>query len=1032
MLPKRGFKASKCKTALNLAKSRIKLMKNKKENQLKLLKREVAHLLESGQDQTARIRVEHVIREEKMMAAYEMIEIYCELVVVRLPIIESQKNCPLDLKEAIASLIFAAPRCGDITELQDVRKHFTAKYGKEFANAAAEVRPECGVSRTLVEKLSVNAPDGQMKVKVLTAIAEEHNIKWEPNWFKDDPVPSVDLPKVAVAQFVEDSKIQMQPLNFEIADDLEENHAHDKAKPGTSQSHAHTNSDLLPPSSNYRPNSRPSESSSEKMKYNQSSGDAESAFAAGRQQWNMGFKDATAAAQAAAESAELASLAARAAAELSKRSNIMSEDNRHNVGSGLQHNHVHRNSINDSINQWSPRMQNLTDTSRQGNMTEGGDTTNVNEDYTQYGVQYETGKQDDTDSKNSRRHTSDSNSSPIASKAEPNMFRSSNFQEYDNESSENPFYEETLENKSQSNSFQSKSSAFEDKYGVFSNLNYDSYKDDSGDGSFGSFSRKIADQEDWHVRSAKAFGEEDTTFKELRGGNRNLESDNKYGYDSGSDVFAGMDHRTGGMDVDDKGINSMAEVCFDESDSDDDDKGLLHFAEEHNFPSSAKPTQMSSFNHYEPDFSESFRRSPIYTKLNEPIPVTFDDSDGASSGSEKELQRENFEPKVVSYDNQKPDGDPHRELLSSYVEKGTADSFMGSKHVEENQSRYSGSVSENKNGFDESDVSQSFDETSSAAVSTDFKSRSDYDLLDEGGPQKSLQSLRLSESQHPVSKFGYETQSSAEGGMELNLGSLTGGRRNRAHGRMPRGRLAEASSPPRSTEAARSNTFGSSEKASTSEFQASSSQIDNKRVPYMSGLQAHYDSPSVDTKFVNVRKDSDNAEGPYKVTLDENLSSNKPKNPARFFDTDDSSSEEDVPKPVAGRTYLGAGLSRRTKASAPISVASSRTSVAAAKGQSSSPYNTEVSSSRIIDQSSWNDEATYGQSLATKASKNDRSSSVPEKPPSPKSSNVEASSSNEKAPSRENSSKNPSHVHPKLPDFELITAHLQSLRKNRP
>ena len=36
-------------------------------------------------------QVEHVIREEKTMSAYELIELYCELIVARLPIIESQK-----------------------------------------------------------------------------------------------------------------------------------------------------------------------------------------------------------------------------------------------------------------------------------------------------------------------------------------------------------------------------------------------------------------------------------------------------------------------------------------------------------------------------------------------------------------------------------------------------------------------------------------------------------------------------------------------------------------------------------------------------------------------------------------------------------------------------------------------------------------------------------------------------------------------------------------------------------------------------
>ncbi|EPS63330.1 hypothetical protein M569_11456, partial [Genlisea aurea] len=176
----RSFNPAKCKTALKLATSRLKLSRNKKEIQVKQMKREIAALLESGQDRTAMIRVEHVIREEKMVAAYELLEIYCELIVARLPIIESQKTCPVDLKEAIASVVFASPRCGDVPELVDAKKQFTAKYGKDFASAANELRPQCGVSRLLVEKLSAVSPDGQTKTKILTMIAKEHNVEWDP------------------------------------------------------------------------------------------------------------------------------------------------------------------------------------------------------------------------------------------------------------------------------------------------------------------------------------------------------------------------------------------------------------------------------------------------------------------------------------------------------------------------------------------------------------------------------------------------------------------------------------------------------------------------------------------------------------------------------------------------------------------------------------------------------------------------------------------------------------------------------------
>jgi hypothetical protein len=38
-----------------------------------------------------RSQVEHIIREENMMAAQEILELFCELVSVRLPIIEAQK-----------------------------------------------------------------------------------------------------------------------------------------------------------------------------------------------------------------------------------------------------------------------------------------------------------------------------------------------------------------------------------------------------------------------------------------------------------------------------------------------------------------------------------------------------------------------------------------------------------------------------------------------------------------------------------------------------------------------------------------------------------------------------------------------------------------------------------------------------------------------------------------------------------------------------------------------------------------------------
>ncbi|KAI4379995.1 hypothetical protein MLD38_006229 [Melastoma candidum] len=324
----KSFKPAKCKTSLKLAASRIKLLKNKKGVQIKQLRREVAQLLESSQVQTARIRVEHVVREEKTMGAYELIEIYCELIAARLPIIESQKNCPIDLKEAIASVVFASPRCADIPELMDVRKHFLAKYGKDFISAAVELRPDCGVNRSLVEKLSAKTPDGATKLKMLTMIAEEHNINWDPNSMGGNDGPSQDDLLKGPSTFEKASRMHEEPPNVCTASSFDvgsrkAGNDEDLRNSNASTSFGFQNVPRSPEHVSSPPNTHLQASSANvaegsEARHGRYSGDASVNYV-GRPDWNMEFADATAAAQAAAESAERASMAARAAAHLSSR-----------------------------------------------------------------------------------------------------------------------------------------------------------------------------------------------------------------------------------------------------------------------------------------------------------------------------------------------------------------------------------------------------------------------------------------------------------------------------------------------------------------------------------------------------------------------------------------------------------------------------------------------------------------------------------------------------------------------------------------
>ncbi|XP_068638101.1 vacuolar protein sorting-associated protein IST1-like [Aristolochia californica] len=175
----RGILGAKCKTCLNLAISRIKHLRNKRELQLRNMRKEVAQFLLTGQEAIARIRVEHIIREMNILAAYEILELFCELIYARVPILETQRECPPELQEAIASIIFAAPRCLDLPELMQIRNLFGTKYGKEFVLAASELRPDSCVNRGIIEKLSVKAPPVDVKLNLLKDIAQEFDLEWD-------------------------------------------------------------------------------------------------------------------------------------------------------------------------------------------------------------------------------------------------------------------------------------------------------------------------------------------------------------------------------------------------------------------------------------------------------------------------------------------------------------------------------------------------------------------------------------------------------------------------------------------------------------------------------------------------------------------------------------------------------------------------------------------------------------------------------------------------------------------------------------
>ena len=176
------FNPTKCKTALRLCLGRVKLLRNKKTNALVNLKRNIADLLNQGKDDSARVRVEAVLREEATLAAFELLDLFCELLIVRLPLIEQSKDLPEDLREAVATVVYCARRMGgEIPELKDVKTQFSGKYGTQYATACSEdtTAEACGVAALAIEKLSLAAPSADIKIEALKTIAEKHGARFD-------------------------------------------------------------------------------------------------------------------------------------------------------------------------------------------------------------------------------------------------------------------------------------------------------------------------------------------------------------------------------------------------------------------------------------------------------------------------------------------------------------------------------------------------------------------------------------------------------------------------------------------------------------------------------------------------------------------------------------------------------------------------------------------------------------------------------------------------------------------------------------
>ncbi|XP_016436058.1 uncharacterized protein LOC107762228 [Nicotiana tabacum] len=1125
----KSFNSAKCKTSLKLASSRLKLLKNKKEVAVKQMKREVAQLLDSGQDRTARIRVEHVVREEKMIAAYDLIEIYCELIVARLPIIESQKNCPIDLKEAITSVVFASPRCGDIPELLDVRKHFTAKYGKEFISAAVELRPDCGVSRMLVEKLSAKAPDGQTKIRILGAIAVEHGVQWDPKSAEEaESVPPNDLLNGS-GSLQKAGNIHEDPPHSEAADvrtpldhgnrpnaspNIPEQNASSSPRTQNFVS-AHGGGRGIAPSSNYHHGVGPSGFRDEGLEAEQSF-PADGNFSVGRQNWNMEFKDATSAAQAAAVSAERASLAARAAAELSRftrqyssesqRSEVQSSGGRgpgrYDTSSREQ---FHKDSSTSSLPDRNPRFQNerigslqhedLARARRQFHDDNYGtsvvgepgkyDTSSIHEHFPKDPVissspdrnsrfQHERtdGLQRDNLSRVTRHHneshgTSDRPGSQVPSGSTGSINNDNSFSSLE----EGDRYMQKSLSKEDS---RDKMIMKNDSTGRTESQSMSGFENDSTE-NFNYFGEKTTTK-DPKINSSDSY----LSTSDF-GENIPHSSHRSFGYDATNDPYTGVYQGHVPSETVNKNSHDSASVAFDDSGSEDEDhikfdsdpvyddqQAKLYFpSPERKSPTYDSANKNSWSFHYDKSPEKSPLSSEIFVERHSPqlsenlvasgndsrpenVVPTFDDSDCMNSESDSEMVRSPIgrskDIQNVPYEHAWNHDSPRSSSLSDKM--------------------VSGGVQRQVKG-DKSD-SLSF------SSEDEHKHKKSQDRKDDGSAP-ALPRTQTDDGSLASSVSGFEK--------ELTFGKLTGGLKHKGHIPPPyiRSQLNNVSSSvekPQESPELRSQAVAPPK---SSVGLGVRMKRDEKSSSRLEGTRSDSDTDSSDDDFSQETSSYRQKTGRKVNTKHAVL-----RGSTTYFDSDSSDSEVGPKEQsLAGRSQLGSGFSRRTKASSSSldtnfsskfkmsyeaavnsdsgsDRKSSRNSFSAKVQEHQKPVmNSYVADTQVPQRLTRNfDSGEIHEAPSDKRKSSEQPSVRPTvsrpnsqpkitsqegsrksrvEQPSSSAQMAATSGSNDalKAPassgnkfSREDSMNKASHVHPKLPDYDDIAAKLQALRMN--
>lgn len=184
------FNEHKLKINLGLVVSRLKLIEKKKTDLALKARPEIADYVRIAKTDRARVRVEAIIREDYLVEAMELIEMYADLLQGRIGLMKQSKTLDPGLEKPISTLLWVAPRLMDYCgELKVVRDILAAYYGKKYAEACMKNEVDTICDRVMA-KLDPSPPKRSLVECYLVEICKAAGVDFtpDPKAFEEDIV----------------------------------------------------------------------------------------------------------------------------------------------------------------------------------------------------------------------------------------------------------------------------------------------------------------------------------------------------------------------------------------------------------------------------------------------------------------------------------------------------------------------------------------------------------------------------------------------------------------------------------------------------------------------------------------------------------------------------------------------------------------------------------------------------------------------------------------------------------------------------